>query len=1140
MQRTKKAKRYILAGFVVFAAILLVLGACGPDPSPPPPPPPQDITWTLEQVGGVNFEATTTGLQITFGSRVNNLTSSDITVTGVASVGSGAFESSQNGAVWTIPIDVTEGGLVTVEIPRSGIETGPQSVSVFFVGEWTPATWTATANGTAGVSSTTAILFVFDHFDDFNSTLNIADFVITNGTGSIEEAVHLIGSGNEWSLTVRTESAGTVKVVVNHENVVDDYQFVTVHYRPNVLSPEAPRVNNIQDGLHFVPDVDLTNQTALDTIVGNETHIRANISFTWLGLGADTFNIYWANEAIRPAAPGATGIVDQVFFINNLEMDSDYFFWIEAVNQHGRVFSDVYTRSTRGVTATGPGDTGRQGARDITYFGLERGDYVREMRIEPSDGTLTVMWDLRDRVGWYEVYVIPVGEIAHIDRFARRHIPVEGSTTQGEGQWGFHVYADSSPTNPIGIHSWDFFNDTWRTFHIGANNGMNLGSGGRPVIGMNQLGTPDAIEAYQDPFFLDAFPYLGEGWEEGEAVLAAHARQGVNVGLPMGLGWLQPYTVLDSRFENAIPWGPDPITGVIGAGAPGSEPRPHFSTNITITGLTNGTTYQVWIRAPNVHGERGYTYMNATPGPVALPMVQNVTVTAPPNTVRNLDIAWDRVENATHYRLYFSRFNRPPRPQDEFTRVTGTVADPVFPNRLSQAVSGLLPDTLYYAFVVAESGGVGGAIGSAVTGRTGMAPASGIMRPKFNLDASGNPTTQEIRTLVYVEVNDDNPLNAGSYILDDGTFLFNYVVLFAANLRIRNCAAETLAGAPHGCMKNGPHVHFNENVRFILNNRARYVQPLQDKGIKVLLGLLGDWDGISFGTMVDWMRPDVSVDQVIAEFIEDVRREVEAFGLDGVDFDDEWANKADFPPGASANTDMLPTSVIAFPAFTAAWPFNYTIWRNPDVGIEAGNFLTAAPADAAITQMWQEGGAVFLRVLEAARVAMPNAIIALYEFGHSRHITSGPGGTNPTDATVTIARLEAAIDYAMQPWYNQFHNASPNALPRSMFSPIAIDVGGGAYADQAGRPNPPFPGFTWQGNNDIATFATNMRNASNAGNPYGFMFFYGLNPSSIGLSNTANGARNRTKEEYISYATRIIFGMDTILTSEGGDFRREW
>jgi hypothetical protein len=119
-------------------------------------------------------------------------------------------------------------------------------------------------------------------------------------------------------------------------------------------------------------------------------------------------------------------------------------------------------------------------------------------------------------------------------------------------------------------------------------------------------------------------------------------------------------------------------------------------------------------------------------------------------------------------------------------------------------------------------------------------------------------------------------------------------------------------------------------------------------------------------------------------------------------------------------------------------------------------------------------------------------------------------------------------------------------IPRRQYSPLAIDVGGGAYAGQNGSPNPPWgppPYGTTAFTNSIQDYAGRFRQASDDGTPYGFMFFYGLNPSSELLATTPSGAgnvRNRTKEEYISILTREVFGQSVLLTQEGGDFRKDW
>ena len=90
-----------------------------------------------------------------------------------------------------------------------------------------------------------------------------------------------------------------------------------------------------------------------------------------------------------------------------------------------------------------------------------------------------------------------------------------------------------------------------------------------------------------------------------------------------------------------------------------------------------------------------------------------------------------------------------------------------------------------------------------------------------------------IKNIVNIEVNDINPHNAGSYIMDDAPF-FDYVILFAANIRGVGSDAT---------------LYNNPNVQYILDHKDTLIKPLQDKGIKVLLGLLGDHTGLGFANM---------------------------------------------------------------------------------------------------------------------------------------------------------------------------------------------------------------------------------------------------------------------------------------------------
>lgn len=132
-----------------------------------------------------------------------------------------------------------------------------------------------------------------------------------------------------------------------------------------------------------------------------------------------------------------------------------------------------------------------------------------------------------------------------------------------------------------------------------------------------------------------------------------------------------------------------------------------------------------------------------------------------------------------------------------------------------------------------------------------------------------------IKTLCYIELANANPLNAGIYTLEQsGTQFFDMVVLFAANINIH----------PE---EKRPYLSFNREITHILTNRETIIKPLQDKGIKVLLGLLGNHDRAGVGSLEGIY---------LTQFVQDVKECVEAYGLDGIDIDDEWSAYEFEPP----------------------------------------------------------------------------------------------------------------------------------------------------------------------------------------------------------------------------------------------------
>lgn len=190
------------------------------------------------------------------------------------------------------------------------------------------------------------------------------------------------------------------------------------------------------------------------------------------------------------------------------------------------------------------------------------------------------------------------------------------------------------------------------------------------------------------------------------------------------------------------------------------------------------------------------------------------------------------------------------------------------------------------------------------------------------------PTTRSIGTktpklTVYIETNDVNPLNAKEYhFLNTEEEVIDHVILFASNIR--------------GNAKKAWLYH-NPNQTYILNNIDSLVRPLQQKGIKVLLGLIGDHTGVSFANLTPPM---------IHNFAKEVADCVTSYGLDGVDIGSEYGQYGRISglPNASATIlgnfiaqlrQLLPDKMVtAFRygylvnlSFTAMNNFDY-MWPN--------------------------------------------------------------------------------------------------------------------------------------------------------------------------------------------------------------------
>ena len=176
-------------------------------------------------------------------------------------------------------------------------------------------------------------------------------------------------------------------------------------------------------------------------------------------------------------------------------------------------------------------------------------------------------------------------------------------------------------------------------------------------------------------------------------------------------------------------------------------------------------------------------------------------------------------------------------------------------------------------------------------------------------------------TTAYGEVNNDSITNVGKYVLaSNGANVFDIGIIFAANINYDGTSAQ---------------LYFNPQVQAVLDHAATQIAPLQAKGIKVLLSVLGNHQGAGFANFPD--------QQSASAFAAQLSNAVSTYGLDGIDFDDEYAdygtngtaqpNAWSFPYLVQALRNDMPSKIISL---YFIGPSSTTLSYN---GIVVGNLI---------------------------------------------------------------------------------------------------------------------------------------------------------------------------------------------------------
>lgn len=256
----------------------------------------------------------------------------------------------------------------------------------------------------------------------------------------------------------------------------------------------------------------------------------------------------------------------------------------------------------------------------------------------------------------------------------------------------------------------------------------------------------------------------------------------------------------------------------------------------------------------------------------------------------------------------------------------------------------------------------------------------------------------------YFEVNDTNPLNLLSWEMEDGRLLVDHLVLFAYNINYNKETGEV-------------YVLANTQCQYILDHYDEMIKPLRDRGVKVILGLLGNHD-------------ESGLAQLSVAGCKDFAKKVAAicygYGFDGVNFDDEYSNSPDLncPLFTSRSYDagdrlIYECKQVMPDLLMTSYQYGQCRGRNAVDGHEPGEYLDITVGDYGVRAVVYPG-------MTAAQCAYQSS-----EFAQQRYL--------PTDATMQ-SFLASDYGYWMifAPWGSsnqggQTHFDELNVLAKNLY-----------------------------------------------------------------------------------------------------------
>jgi hypothetical protein len=357
----------------------------------------------------------------------------------------------------------------------------------------------------------------------------------------------------------------------------------------------------------------------------------------------------------------------------------------------------------------------------------------------------------------------------------------------------------------------------------------------------------------------------------------------------------------------------------------------------------------------------------------------------------------------------------------------------------------------------------------------------------------------------------DPRITMGYQLEDCGKNFFDrYVMLYGGRIYNRNCATNPEEGVD--CRRVGLHLHHGQRCGKILREWQTYIKPIQDKGIKFIMSLVPAGGGIAHGGFYSWPMEDVAPwaelypaspeypfgEEATQRFIDQIVEAAELYNLDGIAFDDEYANMGS-ESGKRGLGEVYPS---------------------------AAYYDTSEATNAA----WERGGKNMLRFAYEVKKQVKEKLnrdfaIECYEIRYGAYMPY------EMEYDGKRVRLHNVLDITYAPWYGGFTYPSgsglaTNHMRNSQYGPLAIDIGS-ATAGTA-----PKPASTESG------IIANVQQVYDG--EFGAIMYFSAVSRRSWREDYPAGYFGQTNDpcEYFSKISRILWGENVIYT--GDDYELDW